>query len=360
MLDEVRKALDTGQPIELLGLVSMVIAATAPRQPVLLRPSEAQVPTGLDELISAFVEFQVLETTALLAVLRELVADDDLRDRCRREVDRRDDDLPRWLAELGKTGVDRAVRMSHILGDGDELLLGVRLADGQDLTCCVFIDHLSMSAVKDAFFVPEPIGSILAVAEAANTDPDTTFVGVELHEAHSSLAMALERHLPRVMQVESDTWPGSRALVQWVARLMPVARATSAAPHRNSAIEPDVSESFFASPDGVPFQELGHRTLLSHCIEQGTGDPLRWSAARLRLLLAGEDADNEAVELELQLNLPDLLRAFVPFAHATSGIRQELTEEAVAAIDDIADGYRAALLAAAERRDSVGVDDDSA
>ena len=60
--------------------------------------------------------------------------------------------------------------MSHVLGDGDELLLGVRLADGQEMTCAVHIDHLMLSAVRDAFFVPEPIGAVVSVAKASNVD----------------------------------------------------------------------------------------------------------------------------------------------------------------------------------------------
>jgi hypothetical protein len=50
------------------------------------------------------------------------------------------------------------------------------------------------------------------------------------------------------------------------------------------------------------------------------------------------------VALEIQLELPELLRAYVPFAHAASGIRQELTAEALAAIDETADEYRAAVV----------------
>ena len=78
-----------------------------------------------------------------------------LRARCRREADERNDSLPLWLAGLAQTSVHQVVRMGHILGDGEELLLGVCLADGQEMTCAVYLDHLEMSEVKDAFFVPE-------------------------------------------------------------------------------------------------------------------------------------------------------------------------------------------------------------
>ena len=55
----------------------MVIEATAPQQsPVLLRSPEDEAPASLDELVAASIEFREPETTALLAALGELVADD--------------------------------------------------------------------------------------------------------------------------------------------------------------------------------------------------------------------------------------------------------------------------------------------
>ena len=205
--------------MDLLDLVSLLMLATSAQQPV-LRPQPDG--PGLDELVTAFIGVQVPETTALLTVLGELIIDDDvLRARCRHEVDARKDSLPRWLVGLAQTTVHRVVRMSHVLGDGDELLLGVRLADGQEMTCAVHIDHLTMSAVKDAFFVPESVDAVVSVAKASNADPDTSFVDVGLVEARAELQLALERYFSFPLEV-SDTWPACRALVQWLTRLMPI------------------------------------------------------------------------------------------------------------------------------------------
>jgi hypothetical protein len=348
LLEEVRAALDNAVPLDLLGLVSTVIAATAPPQsPILLRPPEEN-PTSLAELVTAFIGVRAPETTALLAALRELVVDDVLHDRCRREVDLRDDDLPGWLADLAETSVVEVVRMTHVLGDGDELLLGVRFADGQEMTGCVFVDHLANSAVRDAFFVPSAIDAVLAVAQGSNTDPDTTFVDMDLAAARATLGMALERHATMFMPEESDTWPATRALVQWLTRLLPVESSTLSVQQRDSTSEFDVLEQFFASLVGMPFDRPGHRALLLQHSLEGTGDPVRWSAARLRMQLGDEPAYDDTVALGTHLELPELLRAYVPFAHAASGIRQELTVEALAAIDETADEYRAAVVEGAQ------------
>jgi hypothetical protein len=45
---------------------------------------------------------------------------------------------------------------------------------------------------------------------------------------------------------------------------------------------------------------------------------------------------------------PDLLRAFIPFAHAQSGIREELTSRTLAAIDALRTSYKREVLREAD------------
>lgn len=341
LIDEVREALDGGQPMDLLGLVGMVILATAPKPALLQGPDEEDL-LSLDELVAAFIDVRVPETTAILAVLGEVIVDDDgLRERCRQEVMARDDDLPRWLAELARANVHAAARMVHVLGDGEEILLGVRLADGQELTCAIFVDHLEMSEIKDAFFVSENIDAVIGVAKASNDDADTTFVDLDLADANARVRYALDQHLTMPLSEESDTWPSSRPLVQWLLRMMPTGAGSSYVPQRLSGDDARMRDRFFASLVGMPFDQPALRQLLEICIEEGTGDPLRWSAPRLTQLLDTVIVDDGDIPVEAQLAVPELLRAFVPFAHAESGIREELTAEALAAIDDASEHYRA-------------------
>ena len=256
------------------------------------------------------------------------------------EVHARKDSLPRWLAGLAQATVHRVVRMTHVLGDGDELLLGVRLADGQEMTGAVHIDHLPMSAVKDAFFVPESVDAVVSVARASNADPDTGFVDVGLIEARAELQLALERYFAFPLEV-SDT--ACRALVQWLTRLMPIGLSIIAVSQTDSPGAADPLKRFFASSAGAPFDYRDYGEMLRQCIDEGTGDPLRWSEARLRQLLSTAMYDDD-LPMEVQLALPELLLAFVPFAHGESGIRQALTAEALTAIGELVDHYRARVV----------------
>ena len=75
-------------------------------------------------------------------------------------------------------------------------------------------------------------------------------------------------------------------------------------------------------------------------IDSGTGDPLRWSAARTARLLDGVPFYGDHIPLEEVLAVPELLRAFIAFAHAESGIRDEITAKTRAAIDRMSPAYK--------------------
>ena len=340
LLEEVRQALDGGHPVELLTLVSTLMLATSSG----MRKLVGRRPDGtpdLGDLVPAFVGVRVPETTALLAVLGELLPDGDaLRVQCREEVATRAEAPPAWLAGLAQATVPRAVRMGHVLGDFEELIVGVRLADGQEMTSSVYVDHLAMSSVKDAFFVPLSVDVVVAAGTGANTDPDVDFSELNVADAGAELRYALAQPLTDIPYPPSETWPGCYATVHWLARLFPDGGSRIVAVHRDWDRENDVIERFFTSPSGRPFDDVHHRSLLEDCADAGTGDPLRWSADRLRQLLTGDPSVSDSPSAETQLDVPELLRAFVPFAHAESGIGRPLTDAAVAVVDEFGEHYR--------------------
>jgi hypothetical protein len=95
-------------------------------------------------------------------------------------------------------GMERDVseHLLDVLGDRDELLIGARFADGQELTCVAFIDHNMIPEVKDAFFVPDLIGKVLAATAERIADPDTSFVDMSLADARAWIHHGLKQFLP--------------------------------------------------------------------------------------------------------------------------------------------------------------------
>jgi hypothetical protein len=71
---------------------------------------------------------------------------------------------------------------------------------------------------------------------------------------------------------------------------------------------------------------------------------LRWSAARVEQALGGTPYSEDSIPLEVALDAPDLLRAFVPYAHAQSGIRDGLTSRTLAMVDALRSSYKRDVL----------------
>lgn len=340
LVGEVRDAIDSGDPMELLGLAAMVIEVAYRDD----RDDDER--PALDGLVESFIGVPIPETTALLAVLAEiLIYEDTLRGQCRREVAARGDDLPAWLTGLSDLTIERVVRMTHVLGDGDELLIGSRLSDGQPLTCAVFVDHNYYSFITDAFFVPTTVDELVDLASRSNDDPDTTFVEMSLADARTWIEHGID--FDDHFHIEdTDTWPACRPLVLWLASLMPEGGAEYEPAQSSWPETQALLDKFFASLMGQPFADPDHRTLLSACIDENNGDALRWSEARLHMNLDWPFGFTEYHgSTQSALAVPDLLRAYIPFAHAQSGIRDQLTAEALAAIDAAEPGYRESVLA---------------
>lgn len=85
--------------------------------------------------------------------------------------------------------------------------------------------------------------------------------------------------------------------------------------------------------------------MLYELVESGNGDPLRWSITRIDQLLDGSPFHDRQFELQSVLEVPDLLSAFVRFAHAQSGVRDEFTAEALAFIAKKGRAFRKEVLA---------------
>ena len=180
------------------------------------RPDRATLPT----LVESFAEVVLPETTALLAALAELGPDELTRARAARALASRPHPLPDWLARLGEASVYRAVESTHVLGDGDNVLLGARLP-GHELTAVIYVDHNLGTVVKDAFPVPGPISEVIERLREAADDPDVTVGDIGLADARARVAEAIEVGAIMFPPFETETWPASRPLTEWLLRLLP-------------------------------------------------------------------------------------------------------------------------------------------
>jgi hypothetical protein len=328
--DIVRKALAKRHPLNLLSLASVIILRAKP---------DRSDTTCLDRLLTDLIGVRNRETTALLAVMAELLVDDSIpRRRCQQALADRDEHLPKWIAALPKVDVYRAVRRSRELGDVDELFIGMRLEGGHELTVGVLVDHIEFSSIADAAVLAAPIDT--ALTDLAESDSDTYVTDLSLADARVWIENALARP---TFANETETWPLCRALVRWLVERLP-----EGGEHRSPVMDwrraTELCNGFFATDSAAPFTDASHRELLLELFETGSGDPSRWSVARVKQALAGSHYDAGFIALEVALDAPDLLRAFIPYAHAQSGIRDEPTSGALVAIDALRSCYKRDVL----------------
>ncbi len=349
LVRDVRRAIGADHPLEFLALVSSLLAVVDPRRK---SPMERAVPEGadvltLEELVRSFLEVDAPETSALLAVIAA-VSDDQLQEaRIYRELRARGHRLPPAVAELKGTEAYRTVEMVHVLGDGDNVMVGARLPTGEELTVVVYIDHNLGTVAKDAFVVPEPIEDVIALMRSKVDDPDTTWDDLDPADARARISEAIEIGAITFPPFESDTWPACRPLVGWITRLLPAGGQGYQRPEWDDHRQRALAERFLASRFGKDMGDPDHASLLDSVLwfgsDYGPGDPMRWSPVAVELLLADWIPRKIVADPGYLAKAPDLLRAFVAFCHDERGIRPALTAETLGAIDRWEPDYQQAI-----------------
>jgi Domain of unknown function (DUF6398) len=340
LLADVRLAMADPDPLSLLSLVSTLLCVTDTRRNHPFAPPDTPDLAALtrEELVGTFLDVPAPETSALLAVIAEMAGDDDmLRARIRRELAARPKLGPAWLAQLSETNTYRAVRMSHVLGDGDNIMLGARLPGGHEITCLVYIDHNLGTLVKDSFVVPTSIADLVAEFRRVTDDPDTRWDDVSLADARAWVDAAIEMAAITFPPLETESWPACRALVEWITRGLPEGGTGYQRPQWDSVELARLTDRFFGSLYGARLDDPDHRGLIESLLWYGTdygpGDPLRWSPVKIEILLDDWIPRKIVAPAEYLAKAPELLRAFVRFAHEEVGLRSDLTDETLAAIN---------------------------
>ena len=326
-----RKALYADHPYDLLTTVSGIVHATEPRP--LQAENAAQM--SLPDLVESFEEVDLAATTATLHVIAALTPDDLLAARLRRTLATRHQPMPRWLLELAATDVAEVWESRHVQRDGEDYLLDVRLPDGSPLTALVYVDNNVGGLVKDAFLIAQPV-SVVTDKMREVADPDTTLEPVDAADARAVMEEAIQMGEITIPPFETDTWPMCRPLVRWLVGKLPAGGVV----HREEWSDDEQAalvEEFLASPYGASYDDPDHRALLDDLVwfgvSQGTGDPLRWSPVNVEIILVDWYPRKIVAEVDLLTRLPRLLRDFIRFSHRQRGLRRDLTEETLAAVD---------------------------
>jgi hypothetical protein len=336
LMDTVRRALRSPGPLQLLELVSTMMALVDPRDADPFGRDEPARST-IDDLLTPLRGTHRAEATAVLAVMAELTPDPHLQAELRKIVAERGHRLPSWLGMLRGASVTGAVEMVHVLGEGDDVIVGVRVPPDHEITAVVYIDHNLGSVAKDAFMVPDGLDALVEQMRRVNDDPDTEWRALDLADARAWLVEGIDSGARTLPRLESDTWPACRPLVEWITRMLPTGGTGRVWREWTDDERDALAATFLASPVGARHDTDEGREMLDALLwygtDYGTGDPLRWSPVAVEIVLADWIARKIMAPVRTLRHGPDVLRDLVRYGHAELGIRPALTDETLAAVD---------------------------
>jgi hypothetical protein len=344
LMEALLAGVDSPTPGPLLGVVSLLLSAAA---------GSDDPAASLDDLVRSLSAIGRTETSAALLAMATLTVDRDLRRRVRREIAERGHVLPRWLAELDRsTPVDRAVEVSTVFRDADELLVGVTVPVGHPLTAVVRIDNELGAVATDGYVVESPLASVVPLL-LEDDDADLRVRDIPPADARARVTAALQELDLGPGRLGAETWAESRPLVEWVLSLLPEGGQDDVLRDLSGDELDAIADRFLAG--GAPWSDDDLRPLLDEVLVAGSangiGDPLVWSPRNVRQLLDPR-LPHLVPETPHLDRVPDLLRDLIRFGHAERGLRQELTDDALTTVDAAADTF----LAAVRQRDDDGDD----
>lgn len=349
--------LPADDPMGFLAMAASLVSAVDPRTAGPFAPRRAAF--TLPDMVGLLAGVEGAEAAALLAAITVLAPDEHCRASARRAVAGRPDQLPAWLAGLARARVERAVQTVDVLGDGDDIILDARLP-GFDLAMVVYIDHNLATVAKDGFPAPVSFDELLRqLRQGARRPghPALTFTDIPLADARARITEAIDRGAMIVPPLETDTWPDSRPLAEWLARLLPEGGTGYVRPQWSEAELRELADRFFGSRFGRGLDDSDHRELLEQFLwfgtDYGPGDPLRWSPVAVDILLADWIPRKIIADPQFLAPAPELLRAFIRFCHDERGISPALTRETLAAVDENEPAFQLALRP--DRRDPRGM-----
>ena len=325
--EALRAAVDSSAPGPLLGVAGLILSIAAGADD----PADTRA-----DLVQGLSGQGRVEASAAARAIATRTGDTELRRRVRRELADRGQVLPRWLAELDHTeSLGRAVEISTVYRDADQLLVGVTVPGGHPLTAVVLVDNELGAFAAEGYVLQSPLEAVIPLL-LEDADPDVRVRDIPAADARARIEAAMiELDLgPGTGGYES--WAESRPLVEWMLSLLPDGGRADVLQELSEDDLDEIAERVLASPFGPAWSEDTLRPLADEVViggsANGIGDPLVWSPGNVRKLLDPRLRALDSLTPHLD-RAPDLLRDLIRYGHAERGLRPRLTTAALAAVD---------------------------
>lgn len=350
LLSDIRAMLDEGHPLSLAISGAQLVELYTEHPNQMDRGPRA---SGLGSLLDTFIEVRRVETTALLTACLPFLDDVHATQVARELATRPTFSMPAWVRTIGDVRVTEVWEQSHLLRDGENVAIGFEWGSGHPGTAIVYVDHNMGGVVKDAFVVPETIGRIVELYPQLAEDEYGSQTQLDPAEARARVQKATDKWCRTVPPIESDSWPSCRPLVQRLIDSLPDGYELPEWEPMSADVERELTEAFLASPFAEDLEkDAGLELLVEALLWYGSGygncDPLKWSPVRVEILLVDWAPRKLVLHASDAARLPDVLPAFIRFAHDRGGIPEALTTEAIDSIEPWREAYAAAVAAHAD------------
>lgn len=245
---------------------------------------------------------------------------------------------PAWLADVGGAEVTGTWRISHVLGDGDDIVLAGRHRDGSEHSIVVYVDHNLGGIAKDAFLAG-PADELLATYEqVAGDDPDLTIEPMALADAAAWIRGALAETDRTFPPVVTEDYPAIRPLLDARLAALPAGGQGPQVVESSQADRQALIERFSDSPHGQLWRDDEDATfvveqLVRFRCDHGDHRPLRWSPVLVETFLLDWWPRKVVADAAVHEVVPDVLTDWVRFATAATGLRQRHVDDILDAIE---------------------------
>ncbi len=321
-------------PFALLSLASTMIVEIIEASP---QDSETDDSTaqGIELLAAGMIESQVAEQVAFGLVLATLSLDKDMPSRVRERVDSVDA-FPAWISQLDTTQPAVPWSMNHVLGDDQNLFIGVSFGKGLDATIVVYVDHLIGSAVKEVTLTPEPVSTVMDHFVGSAESEEASFRELDPAAARAFLEAAIESSLALPAEHQTENWPRSRPLLAWAISLLPEGGTMPPRDEYQYTFDGEVLDKFLSTTDGAltPSEERFADLLIDFKSRTGNRNAILWSPVSVEIALV-HSLIGQAQNLDANYaRLPDVLRTLIRWCHKQASIPERLTALTLDSVDE--------------------------